>query len=248
MAHSACNPNNITMKQFILLVSLTLILISVHSQLQAQQKINDNWADWVNFKKYAAQNTQIAPPKKGERRVVFLGNSIFEGWLRLRPEFFANKPYFDRGISGQTTPQMLLRFYEDVVAIQPEILVLKAGINDIAQNTGPYDQNKTLNNIKAIAHLARANKIKVILCSVLPANVFKWRPSIEPADKVIALNQEIKKFADENSFYYLDLYSAVVDDKKGMKAEYANDGVHPTVAGYKVLEPLVEEAIRKVRK
>jgi lysophospholipase L1-like esterase len=127
-------------------------------------------------------------------------------------------------------------------------MVLKAGINDIAQNNAPYDQTHTLNNIKAIAQLARANKIKVILCSVLPANEFRWRPGLEPADKVISLNIEIKKFADENKFYYLDLYSSVVDDKKGMKKEYSEDGVHPTVEGYKVMEPLLEEAIAKVKK
>jgi lysophospholipase L1-like esterase len=216
--------------------------------VQAQSKINDNWADWANFKKYAAQNKTVPARAKGEKRVVFLGNSIFEGWLNLRPDFFAGKPYYDRGISGQTTPQMLLRFYEDVLALDPEVMVLKAGINDIAQNSGPYNPQQTLNNIKAIAQLARANGIKVILCSVLPASDFRWRPGLEPGDKVIALNQSIAAFANQESFYYLDLYSAVVDDKKGMKAEYANDGVHPTVAGYKVLEPLVEEAIRKVKK
>jgi lysophospholipase L1-like esterase len=218
------------------------------SLVHAQSKINDNWADWANFKKYAEQNKAVPAKAKGEKRVVFLGNSIFEGWLRLRPEFFADKPYYDRGISGQTTPQMLLRFYEDVLALNPDVMVLKAGINDIAQNSGPYNPQQTLNNIKAIAQLARANGIKVILCSVLPASDFRWRPGLEPADKVIALNQSIAAFAHQESFYYLDLYSAVVDDKKGMKAEYANDGVHPTAVGYKVLEPLVEEAIRKVKK
>jgi lysophospholipase L1-like esterase len=218
------------------------------SLLQAQSKINENWADWANFKKYAEQNKAVPARVKGEKRVVFLGNSIFEGWLRLRPEFFAGKPYYDRGISGQTTPQMLLRFYEDVLALDPEVMVLKAGINDIAQNTGPYNPLQTLNNIKAIAQLARANGIKVILCSVLPASDFRWRPGLEPGDKVIALNNAIRDFAKTEGFYYLDLYSSVVDDKKGMKAEYANDGVHPTVEGYKVLEPLVEDAIRKVKK
>ncbi|MEO0000549.1 MAG: hypothetical protein RL766_595 [Bacteroidota bacterium] len=218
------------------------------SLLQAQSKINENWADWANFKKYAEQNKAVPARVKGEKRVVFLGNSIFEGWLRLRPEFFAGKPYYDRGISGQTTPQMLLRFYEDVLALDPEVMVLKAGINDIAQNTGPYNPLQTLNNIKAIAQLARANGIKVILCSVLPASDFRWRPGLEPGDKVIALNNAIRDFAKAEGFYYLDLYSSVVDDKKGMKAEYANDGVHPTVEGYKVLEPLVEDAIRKVKK
>ena len=225
-----------------------LLMLVTSFVVNAQQKINDNWADWANFKKYADQNKVVPPKQKGERRVVFLGNSIFEGWLRSRPEFFAGKPYFDRGISGQTTPQMLLRFYDDVVALQPDVLVLKCGINDIAQNTGPYDQEKTLNNIKAIAQLARANKIKTILCSVLPANDFKWRPGLEPADKVIALNAAIKQFAIENDFYYLDLYTSVVDENKGMKKEYASDGVHPTVEGYKVIEPLVEDAIKKVKK
>ena len=218
------------------------------SLLQAQSKINENWADWANFKKYAEQNKAVPARVKGEKRVVFLGNSIFEGWIRLRPEFFAGKPYYDRGISGQTTPQMLLRFYEDVLALDPEVMVLKAGINDIAQNSGPYNPLQTLNNIKAIAQLARANGIKVILCSVLPASDFRWRPGLEPGDKVIALNSAIRDFAKTEGFYYLDLYSSVVDDKKGMKAEYANDGVHPTVEGYKVLEPLVEDAIRKVKK
>ena len=210
--------------------------------------MNENWAEWANFKKYASQNSKVSSPVPKERRVVFLGNSIFEGWLNLRPEFFAGKPYYDRGISGQTTPQMLLRFYEDVLALKPTVMVLKAGINDIAQNNAPYDPTHTINNIKAIAQLARANKIKVILCSVLPANDFRWRPGLEPADKVIALNDEIKKFADENNFYYLDLYSSVVDDKKGMKKEYSEDGVHPTVEGYKVMEPLLEKAIAKVKK
>lgn len=225
-----------------------VLLLMAGLAVNAQQKINENWADWANFKKYADQNKSVPQKIKGERRVVFLGNSIFEGWLRSRPEFFAGKPYYDRGISGQTTPQMLLRFYDDVLALNPDVLVLKCGINDIAQNTGPYDPVKTINNIKAIAQLARVNKIKVVLCSVLPANDFKWRPGLEPADKVIALNAEIKKFANEQDYFYLDLYSSVVDENKGMRKEYASDGVHPTVEGYKVIEPLVEEAIRIVKK
>lgn len=229
-------------------IILILFLTTAGMSTNAQQKISDNWVDWANFKKYATQNSTVAKPMQGEQRVVFLGNSIFEGWLRLRPEFFIGKPYYDRGISGQSTPQMLLRFYDDVLALNPTVLVLKAGINDIAQNAGPYEELKTLNNIKAIAQLARANKIKVILCSVLPASDFKWRPGLNPGDKVISLNNEIKKFAEQNKFYYLDLYSSVVDDNKGMKTAYADDGVHPTVAGYKVLEPLVEEAIQKVKK
>ncbi len=228
------------------LIGLTFLFIS--NSIMAQKKINDSWIDWANFKKYEADNNKVEPPIKNETRVVFMGNSIFEGWIRLRPEFFSGKPYFDRGISGQTTPQMLLRMYDDVIALQPDIMVLKAGINDIAENNASYNPDHTLDNIKAMAQLARFNKIKVILCSVLPASDFRWRPGLQPGDKVIALNEAIKKFATENKFYYLDLYSAVVDDNKGMRKEYASDGVHPTVEGYKVMEPLLEEAIRKVRK
>ena len=228
------------------LIGLTFLFIS--NSIMAQKKINDSWIDWANFKKYEADNNKVEPPIKNETRVVFMGNSIFEGWIRLRPEFFSGKPYFDRGISGQTTPQMLLRMYDDVIALQPDIMVLKAGINDIAENNASYNPDHTLDNIKAMAQLARFNKIKVILCSVLPASDFRWRPGLQPGDKVIALNEAIKKFATENKFYYLDLYSTVVDDNKGMRKEYASDGVHPTVEGYKVMEPLLEEALRKVRK
>ncbi len=229
-----------------LLIGCAFLFISM--SIMAQKKINDSWIDWANFKKYEAENKKVEPALKQEKRVVFMGNSIFEGWIRLRPEFFSGKPYFDRGISGQTTPQMLLRMYDDVIALQPDIMVLKAGINDIAENNAPYNPDHTLDNIKAMAQLARFNKIKVILCSVLPASDFRWRPGLQPGDKVIALNEAIKQFADENKFYYLDLYSSVVDDNKGMRKEYASDGVHPTVEGYKVMEPLLEEAIRKVRK
>jgi lysophospholipase L1-like esterase len=184
---------------------LTLFFLLLTTQAMSQKKINDSWSDWTNFKKYEEQNSKVPTKEKGERRVVFLGNSIFEGWLRMRPEFFAGKPYYDRGISGQTTPQMLLRMYDDVLALNPDVLVLKAGINDIAQNTGPYSEHHTLNNIKAIAQLARAHRIKVILCSVLPAFDFPWRPGLEPAPKVISLNKGIKEFADAEGFYYLDL-------------------------------------------
>ena len=226
---------------------LALSLLSIN-KINAQNKLEQNWADWTNFKKYAVQNSTIPEPAADEKRVVFLGNSIFEGWLNIRPEFFAGKPYYDRGISGQTTPQMLLRFYDDVVALKPRVLVLKAGINDIAQNTGPYDPHHTFNNIKAIVLLAKANNIKVVLCSVLPANEFRWRPGLDPADKVLALNENLKAFAKSSGVLYLDLYSSVVDDKKGMKKEYSGDGVHPNVDGYKVMEPLVEKAIATVMK
>lgn len=236
------------MKHSLIKTIIVSTLLMFTFSAMAQKKINENWIDWANFKRYAAENKKLPTPLKKEKRVVFMGNSIFEGWIRLRPDFFAGKPYYDRGISGQTTPQMLLRMNDDVLALRPEVMVLKAGINDIAENNAPYDPAHTLDNIKAMAQLARFNKIKVILCSVLPASDFRWRPGLAPGDKVIALNQEIKRFAEENKFYYLDLYSAVVDDNKGMRKEFASDGVHPTVEGYKAMEPLVEDAIKRVKK
>ena len=225
-----------------------LMLNIIQSSAIAQNKIDESWINWTNFKKYVNQNKEVKEKQKGEVRVVFLGDSIFEGWSVARPDFFKGKPFFNRGISGQVTAQMLLRFQEDVVNLLPNVLVLKAGINDIAENAGAYDQQKTLNNIKSIVQLARANKIKVVLCSVLPANRFVWRPALTPADKVVELNTALQAYAKEENILYLDLYAAVVDDKKGMKAAYAKDGVHPTVEGYKVLEPLVEDAIKRVKK
>ena len=235
------------MKKIIVSASFLLLNFMISSAF-AQNKSEEGWINWTNFKKYVNQNKEVKEKQKGEVRVVFLGDSIFEGWSVARPDFFKGKPFFNRGISGQVTAQMLLRFQEDVVNLLPNVLVLKAGINDIAENAGAYDQQKTLNNIKSIVQLARANKIKVVLCSVLPANRFVWRPALTPADKVIELNTALQAYAKEEDILYLDLYAAVVDDKKGMKAAYAKDGVHPTVEGYQVLEPLVEEAIKRVKK
>jgi lysophospholipase L1-like esterase len=235
------------MKKIIISASL-LLLNFMSSSIFAQNKPEEGWIKWTNFKKYVNQNKEVKEKHKGEVRVVFLGDSIFEGWSVARPDFFQGKPYFNRGISGQVTAQMLLRFQEDVVNLHPDVLVLKAGINDIAENAGAYDHEKTLNNIKSIVQLAKANKIKIVLCTVLPANRFVWRPALTPADKVIELNASLQAYAKQENVLYLDLYTAVVDDQKGMKSVYANDGVHPTVEGYKVLEPMVEQAIKQVKK
>src|SRR5690606_5778754 len=156
--------------------------------------------------------------------------------------------YINRGISGQTTPQMLIRFKQDVINLKPAAVVILAGINDIAENTGPTTPEAILDNLSGMVSLAKAHGIKVILCSVLPAYDFPWRPGLEPAPKVEHLNTLIKEFAEKNGVYYLDYYSSLVDERKGMKKAYARDEVHPTVEGYKVMEPLVEDAIRKVLK
>lgn len=204
--------------------------------------------DWANLAKYATENRTLGAPAKGEKRVVFMGNSITEGWKMTDPAFFKGRPYIDRGISGQTTPQMLIRFRPDVIELKPAVVVILAGINDIAENNGPITLEAVMGNIVSMVQLAKANHIKVVMCSVLPANRFPWRPSILPADKVIALNKMLKDYATANKIVYVDYYRAMVDDEKGLPKKYAEDGVHPTLEGYKVMEGLVEEGIKKAMK
>ena len=175
-----------------------------------------------------------------------MGDSITEFWSALCPEFFAGKQYINRGISGQTTPQMLIRFRADVIALKPTIVVLLAGANDIAGNTGPSTLEMITDNIFSMAELAKAHQIKVVLCSVLPAYDFHWKPSSFPAEKIVKLNKMIQQYADANEILYLDYYSAMVDGRKGLKTVYADDGVHPNKAGYEVMNPLAEKAIEKV--
>lgn len=218
---------------------------AVQRRKEAEEKFRNDWANLAAFRQ---ENKRIGPSKAGENRVVFIGNSITAGWIRMRPEFFASKPYINRGIGGQTTPQMLIRFTQDVIDLQPKVVVILAGINDIAQNTGPTTLEAVMDNISGMALLAKAHGIKVILSSVLPAYDFPWRPGLEPAGKVIALNRMIKDLAEKNDFYYLDYFSAVADSRNGMKKAYASDEVHPTAEGYKVMEPLVEKAIESVLK
>ncbi len=174
-----------------------------------------------------------------------MGNSITIGWLNLRPEFFEGKSYVNRGISGQTTPQMLLRFRQDVIDLHPKVVVLLAGTNDIAGNTGPSTLAMIMDNFKGMAEIAKANNIKVILSSTLPAYDYPWKPGMEPAGKIIELNTMLKAYAEANGHIYLDYFSAMVDERNGLPKKYAEDEVHPTVEGYKVMEPLVESAIEK---
>ena len=201
--------------------------------------------DWANLKRFQQENSELLPPSAHEHRVVFMGNSITEGWLTIRPEFFVNKPYVNRGISGQTTPQMLLRFRQDVIKLQPSTVVLLAGINDIAENTGPSTIEMIANNIISMAELAKANQINVIICSVLPANHFPWRQGIKPAEKVRKLNAILQSYSYENKLEYVDYYSAMVNDSHGLIKELGEDGVHPNKNGYLIMEPILENAINK---
>lgn len=202
--------------------------------------------DWPYLKKYEKENTNLPILESGQKRIVFMGDSITEFWSDLCPEFFAGKPYLNRGISGQTTPQMLIRFRADVIALKPSVVVLLAGANDIAGNTGPSTLEMILNNIISMTELAKANNIKMILCSLLPAYDFPWKTGSFPAEKMETFNAMLKKYADVNGILYLDYYAAMVDERKGLKATFADDGVHPNKAGYEVMGPIVEKGIEKI--
>jgi lysophospholipase L1-like esterase len=204
--------------------------------------------DWANLGKFREDNAKVEVPAADENRVVFMGNSITIGWGNYNPGFFTENPYINRGISGQTTPQMLLRFRADVIDLDPEIVVILAGTNDIAENTGPITPEEIVGNIASMSELARANDIKVILCSVLPAFDYRWKPGMEPAGKIVSLNAMIKHYAKENNIRYLDYFSAMVDDRNGLPEKYSGDGVHPNKEGYNVMEPLVQKAIKKEMK
>lgn len=203
--------------------------------------------DWPNLNKYAIENQNLSSISN-QGRIVLMGDSITESWKIIDSEFFQNPNLINRGISSQTTSQMLLRFRQDVINLKPEIAVILAGINDIAENTGPISLENILGNIVSMTELAKTNNITVIISSVLPANKFPWRTDLQPAEKVKELNVMIQKYCKENNILYIDYYSKMVDDKKGLDAKFTNDGVHPTLAGYHFMEPLLEEILSKVKK
>ena len=174
-----------------------------------------------------------------------MGNSITEGWSNFLPEYFSGKSYINRGISGQTTPQMLVRFRADVIDLQPQAVVILAGTNDIAGNTGPATIKMIADNIMSMAELARENNILVIISSVLPVYDYSWKPGLEPVVKISRLNEILKNYASKHGHTYLDYYTAMADDQKGLKEDYTYDGVHPNKAGYQIMATLAEEAIAK---
>jgi lysophospholipase L1-like esterase len=223
-------------------LKLILILMAVFGS-------GDNYAqDWANLERFQDANAQLSIPDSSQQRIVFMGNSITEGWINSRPEFFEGKPYVNRGISGQTTPQMLLRFRQDVIDLKPSAVVILAGINDIAGNTGPSTIDMRMDNLISMAELATANNIKVVFCSVLPAKDFPWRPGLEPAEKVIKLNTLLQSYAEEHHLVYVDYFSAMVDGSNGLREDLGSDGVHPNALGYSIMEPIVEEGIAKALK
>jgi lysophospholipase L1-like esterase len=202
--------------------------------------------DWPWLQKFASANARLPAPAPGEDRVVFMGNSIFEVWTRHFPTAFPGKPYINRAIGGQTTPQMLVRFRQDVIALKPKVVVILAGTNDIAGNTGPATLEMIENNLASMSELAKANGIRVVLASVLPVYRYAWRPSIrQPAQTVVALNRWMRDYARRNGHVYLDYHAAMADERLGMRGDLSGDGVHPNDAGYRVMAPLTEAAIRE---
>ena len=230
-------------------MNLKPYLIIILLSLPFTQKINSqDWNTFANTSRYDKANLELKLHTKANNRVVFMGNSITEGWIQMRPEFFNNRDYINRGIGGQTTPQMLLRFREDVINLNPSVVIILAGTNDIAGNSGYISLESIIDNIKSMSEIANANGIKVIISSILPAIDYPWKPGLDPASKIIIINKALKAFSEENNFIYLDYYAAMVDDKGGLKVpEYtsANDLVHPNKNGYLVMEKLAEIAINK---
>lgn len=218
-------------------------LLTDYERAQRQLK------DWANLKRYAADNANVKPVQPGEERVVFMGDSITDGWGRQHGKFFPGKPYINRGISGQTTPQMLIRFRPDVLAHKPKVVVILAGTNDIAGNTGPMTLEQIEGNLQSMAELAKANGIRVVLSAVMPTSDY-IRPQTErrPNATIKALNAWIQEYCRKTGAVYLDYYTATLDDAGVFKKELTYDGLHPNDAGYEVMAPLAAKAIEAALK
>jgi lysophospholipase L1-like esterase len=237
---------------FLLLTSLLLLTASPAQQdgdpceslKRQQQEVEVRLRDWPNLARYRDADTQLGPAVKGESRIVFLGDSITDNWNLS--DSFPGKPYVNRGISGQTTPQILLRFRQDVIALNPKAVVILAGTNDIAENTGPITLEAIEDNLISMVELAQRNGIRVVLCSVLPVARYPWRPEIQSIAKIRPLNRWMKNYASQTEVDYLDYYSAMVDQKSGLKDELGTDGVHPNRAGYAVMSELASKKIAEV--
>jgi lysophospholipase L1-like esterase len=217
---------------------LSISLFFGYATIQAQ--------DWAQMSYFKTQNDSIRAVSD-QIGVVFMGNSITQGWLSMRPDFFEEHGFVNRGIGGQTTPQMLLRFRQDVIDLNPRMVVILAGINDIAENTGPISLLEIAANIESMVQLAKANGVVAVLCSVLPSNSFPWRQHIDPTEEVVELNVLLQQMAKAYELPYVDYYSAMVDAQKGLKSDWGYDPVHPNEAGYAVMEPLLLSVLNNLR-
>ncbi len=226
---------------FIMFIAMTAMCLFMTTEADAQRH------DFANYQRYAKENADLGLPKKGEKRVVFMGNSITEGWVAQHREFFTDNGFIGRGISGQTSYQFLLRFRQDVIDLKPRLVVINYGTNDIAENTGKYDEDQTFGNVVSMVELARANKIKVILTSCLPAGAFPWRPEITDAmAKIRHLNARVEAYAKAHKIPFVNYFNAMLSaDGTRMDTRYTPEHVHPNLEGYKVMESLILPAIKK---
>lgn len=225
---------------------VAVLALTTPLAMQAQSDSARLRNDWASLRRYRAENAALPPA--GPERVVFMGNSITEAWAKLFPNLFPGKDYVGRGISGQTTPQMLVRFRQDVVALRPKVVLILAGTNDIAGNTGPSTVEMIEDNLASMAEIARANGIRVVLASILPVDDYPWKRGLDPAPKIMAINAWMKQYAAEHGAVYLDFHTPMQNERHGMKGDLAYDGVHPTEAGFRVMAPLAAQAIAAVLK
>ena len=204
-------------------------------------------SDWANLGYYEKRNRELGLPDENEKRIVFMGDSITEEWGNLYPEFFSGNYYINRGIGGQTTPQMLIRFKPDAIDLKPYAIIILAGTNDIAGNTGPSTVKMITDNIFSMAELAIAYKIKVVLASILPVYQYPWVDDVlDPPSAIDSINNKIKEYVENKGLVYLDYYSSMVDDRKGLKLEFTGDGVHPNEAGYRAMSVIADEIISQI--
>lgn len=195
--------------------------------------------DWAKFSRYEEANAKVTQKPKA----VLMGDSITDGWAKADEAFFTDNNLVGRGISGQTTSHMLVRFRRDVVDLAPKYVLILAGTNDIAKNNGDISLENILGNIISMCEIAKANKIKPVICSVLPADRFRWRPEVAPAEDIVKLNAMLKEYADSEKIKFIDYHSVLKNENNGLPAEYAPDGVHPTIECYKIMEQMVLEAL-----
>ncbi|NBL66050.1 acylhydrolase [Flavobacterium sp. NST-5] len=216
---------------------LLLILLLYASNFYGQEMKND----WANFSKYKSENISLKNPT--ENRVVFMGNSITEGWKTADPNFFSENNYINRGISGQVSAQMLARFRQDVIYLKPDKVVILAGTNDIAQNNGDIAIENIFDNIVSMVELAAIHNITPIICSILPALDFPWNPGLNPSQKIIELNMLLENYALKNNFIFVDYHSNLKNSQNGLPSEYSTDGVHLNKKGYQVMKKILFEAL-----
>ena len=234
------------MKKFLMFLCALVLVAGATTAQTAEKKKAPK--DWAKFGYYEKANAEIAD-RVGKIDAVFMGNSITRGWVRQDAAFFDNNNFVGRGIGGQTTSEMLVRFRQDVLDLKPRCVVIMAGINDIAMNNGIISLDNIMGNIRSMCELAKAHKIKVILCSVTPSRQFRWRKELTPAEDIKRLNEMIREYASKNKIYYVDYHSALTEEDGGMPLKWAKDGVHPNKACYiAVMEPMVLAAVNKVLK